>query len=127
MGKSTFLQSAMLESVLGGSAYTKAATVYIALKDAGGTELSGSGYARVSVTNDSTSWNTSSAGSAKTNKIAFTFPIATGSWSAAHSVAIYDDPTAGNLLYSGTLTADVTVASGESCHFIIGALSITEA
>jgi hypothetical protein len=133
--KSNYLENALLDHVLGGGSYSRAATVYIALftdtntqsqRDAGTvTEVSGSAYARVSVTNNSTNWPAAS-GSSKSNGTAITFPTPTGSWGTVTAFGIYDASTAGNLLYHGDLTASQAVASGNAVVFDVGALVVTE-
>lgn len=133
--KSNFLENAILDHVLGGGDYTRPATVYVALftdtntqtqRDAGTvTEVSGSAYARVSVTNNSTNWPAASSGS-KSNGTAITFPTPTGSWGTVTAFGVYDASTAGNLLYHGDLTASQAVASGNTVSFAISALVCTE-
>lgn len=133
--KSNYLENAILDHVLGGGDYTRPATVYVALftdtntqtqRDAGTvTEVSGSAYARVSVTNNSTNWPAASSGS-KSNGTAITFPTPTGSWGTVTAFGVYDASTAGNLLYHGDLTASQAVASGNTVSFAISALVCTE-
>lgn len=132
--KSDFLENSLLDHELGGPDYTRPATVYVALysvapSDAGGgTEATGAGYARKSVTNNTTNWPPAVAGS-KSNGVAITFAAATGNWSAgANQVAfgIFDDPTAGNLLRWGAITTPVPVLLGDTLVFPIGTLVVTE-
>jgi hypothetical protein len=133
--KSNYLENAILDHVLGGGDYTRPATVYVALftdtntqtqRDAGTvTEVSGSAYARVAVTNNSTNWPAASSGS-KSNGTAITFPTPTGSWGTVTAFGLCDASTAGNLLYHGDLTASQTVASGNAVVFDVGALVLTE-
>jgi len=133
--KSNYLENAILDHVLGGGDYTRPATVYVALftdsntqtqRDAGTvTEVSGSAYARVAVTNNSTNWPAASGGS-KSNGTAITFPTPTGSWGTVTAFGIYDASTAGNLLYHADLTASQAVASGNTVSFAVGALIVQE-
>ena len=133
--KSNYLENAILDHILGGPDYTRPATVYVALftdsntqtqRDANTvTEVSGSAYARVSVTNNSTNWPAASGGS-KSNGTAITFPTPTGSWGTVTAFGIYDASTGGNLLHHGDLTASQAVASGNTVSYAIGALVITE-
>lgn len=131
MSKSDFLENKVLDHVLGGGDYTRPATVYVALystdpTDANsGTELSGSGYARVAVTNDATNWPAAVAGS-KSNANAIEFPTATADWTQASHFGILDASTAGNLLYSGALTTAKTVLNGDVARFAAGSLTISE-
>lgn len=115
-----------------GSPMTAPATYFVALystaptDSTAGTELSGNGYARVSVTNNTTNWGaTGSAGAARTNAQPITFPTATGAWSAATSWGFLDASTAGNLYIYGDLTTPKTLANGDTASFAIGALSIS--
>lgn len=109
--KSNYLENALLDAVLGGPAYSLPATVYVALHSAAptestaGTELTGSGYARVAVTNNSTNWPAAASG-IKSNGAAIAFPVATGDWVAAVGWGILDASSSGNLLYYGSLGAD---------------------
>jgi len=133
--KSNYLENAILDHVLGGGDYTRPATVYVALftdsntqtqRDAGTvTEVSGSAYARVAVTNNSTNWPAASSGS-KSNGTAITFPTPTGSWGTVTAFGIYDASTTGNLLYHADLTASQAVASGNTVSFAVGALIVQE-
>jgi hypothetical protein len=136
--KSSYLKAALLDEVLGRTDYASPSTVYVALftdtntasqRDAGTvTEVSTSGtaYARVSVTNNSTNWPGASAG-AKANGTAITFPTATGAWGTVTAFGIYDASTAGNLLYWGDLTSSQAIITGDVLTFAIGDLDVTEA
>src|SRR3989304_5914505 len=70
--KSDFLENELLDHVLGNAAYAAPATVYFGLYSVGpsdvggGTELTGSGYARIAVTNNATNYPAASGG-AKSN------------------------------------------------------------
>jgi len=133
--KSNYLENAILDHWLGGPDYTRPATVYVALftdsntqtqRDAGTvTEVSGSAYARVAVTNNSTNWPAASGGS-KSNGTAITFPTPTGSWGTVTAFGIYDASTAGNLLAHGDLAASQTPASGNTVSFAVGSLVVQE-
>jgi hypothetical protein len=130
-GKSNYLELALLDHVLGGGDYTRPATVYVALYSVtpsdtgGGTELTGSNYSRVTVTNNATNWP-AAAGGSKSNGTVITFPVASGTWASAVAFGILDAGTGGNLLYWGPLTAAVAVPSGKAGQFNIGLLTITE-
>lgn len=133
--KSNYLEDKLLDGVLGGTNFSQPATVYVALftdsnsqaqRDAGTvTEVSGSAYARVAVTNNATNWPAASSG-AKANGAAVTFPAATGSWGTVNAFGIYDASSAGNLLYHGDLTVAKAVTSGDTLSFAIGDIDITE-
>lgn len=134
MSKTNLMESTILNMVFGGTAYTPPATLYVALfsavtdAEAGTvTELSGSGYARVAVTNNVTNWPAASAGS-KSNGTVITFPTATAAWLDTVSWGIYDAATAGNLLYYLTtpFVPAKVVQNGDTASFAAGALVITE-
>lgn len=131
MSKSDYLENEILDHILGGSDYTRPATVYVAIYTAtpndagGGTEVSGGSYARAAVTNNATNWPAASGG-AKSNGSAITFPTPTAGWGTATSFGIFDASTGGNLLYYGNLSANKTIDIDDSVSFAIGALDITE-
>ena len=129
--KSDFLENTLLDEVLGATDYTPPGTVYLALFTAapddtgGGTEVSGGGYARVAVTNNSTNWPAASGGS-KSNGVDMTFPQATADWGTVVAFAIFDASTAGNMLYWGDLTTSKTINNGDTAKFAAGDITITE-
>jgi len=130
-GKSDYLENKILDFLLGGVSYTPPATVYIALftvapTDAGGgTEVSGGGYARVAVANNTTNFPAATNGT-KSNGTTITFPTATADWGTIVAVGIYDAATNGNLLFWANLTTARTVQSGDTAQFAVGALTFTE-
>lgn len=121
---SDYLENKVMLHVFGGTAYTAPTTLYLALyttaptDTGGGTELSGSGYARqtvaFTVTNDTAS-----------NTSAIEFPTATGSWGTIVAVGVFDQLTSGNLLAYGNLTASKAIASGDVFRVPAGDLDIT--
>lgn len=125
--KSDYLEEAMLKHVLGGPDYQRPGTVYVALytvdpTDAGGgTEVSGGGYARASISNTAAAW--SPAGK---NANAISFPTATEDWGEVVAFGLLDAATGGNLLYWGELTTPRMVSAGQSKQFGVGALAVTE-
>lgn len=124
----------VLDLLLGSSHDTTAtpATVYVALittapSDANGTgivEVSGSAYARVAVTNNSTNWP-NAASRVKSNGTTITFPTSTGSWGTVVGYALYDAATTGNFLAYGALGSSQTVGSGVTPQFAAAALTVT--
>jgi hypothetical protein len=128
-GISDYLRNKLLDAVLG-AGYTKPSTVYIALYSAaptgagGGTELTGNGYARASVTNNSTNWPNASS-SIKTTGAAFTFTTATGAWDTATHWGIFDASTSGNLLFWGSLDTSRTAENGSVLKFLTGEIDIS--
>lgn len=114
-----------------GSPMTAPASYQIALysvaptDSTAGTELSGNGYARVVVTNNTTNWGAAgSAGAARTNQLAITFPTATGAWSTAVAWGAFDAAGTTLTIY-GNLTTSKTLATGDTASFAVGQLSIS--
>jgi len=130
-GKSDYLENKILDFLLGGVSYTPPATVYIALFTAaptdagGGTEVSGGGYARVAVANNTTNFPTASNGT-KSNGTTITFPTATADWGTVVAVGIFDAATGGNLLFWANLTTSKTIQNGDTAQFAAGSLTFTE-
>lgn len=122
---SNYLENALVNAVLRNTAYTSPTTVYLALytsdpTDAdAGTEVSGSAYARQSITFGSPS------NGVTTNSAAIEFPQATGSWGTVAYVGIRDASTAGNLLFHTPLDASKTIATGDVFRVAAGSLSVT--
>jgi hypothetical protein len=121
---SDYLENKVLDHVFGGVNYTAPSTLYLALytvaptDTGGGTEVSGTAYARqtvaFTVTNDTAS-----------NTSAVEFPTAGASWGTIVAVGIFDALTSGNLLAYGNLTASKTIASGDVFRVPAGDLDIT--
>ncbi len=133
-GKSTYWANHLLDLILGGSAFSSPATIYIALytvaptAGGGGTEASGGSYARAAFTNNSTNWPASSGG-VKSNGVTMAFTTATADWSSqANMVAagLLDAASSGNLLYFGSLTQAKPVLNGDTAQFSSSAISVTE-
>ena len=126
-GKSDYLENKILEHVLKNTAYTSPATVYMALFTAtpsdsgGGTEVSGSAYARTAVTFGA------AASGAIANSAAVEFPVASGgNWGTITHFGIFDASSGGNLLYWAALSASKVVNDGEQFKVAIGDLDVTE-
>lgn len=130
-GKSDYLENTLLDLVLGGGSYTSPANVYVALFTAnpsdagGGTEVTGGDYERLELTNDDTNWPDAVDG-LKTNGVDFIFPTASANWGTVIGFGIFDDPTAGNMLFWGGLNDDRTVNTGDVAKFLAGTLNIQE-
>jgi hypothetical protein len=124
---SDYLENEILDHILGTGAYTMPTTVYVGLStasfndDNSGTELSGSGYARVAATFSAASGGTTS------NSAAVEFAAATGSWGSVSHFGVFDASTAGNLLIHGAFTTAKTIATGDILKISAGDLDITAA
>jgi hypothetical protein len=127
---SNYLENKLLDHLLGGPAYTRPATIYLALftvapgESGGGTEVSASGYARCAVTNNDTNWPGASAG-AKSNGTAMAFPEAAANWGSIVAVGIFDAASAGNLLFYSTFDAAVDISNGVTARFGAGQIALT--
>lgn len=126
---SNYLENAIANQLLGGAAAPSIANTYIALYTAGpsdvggGTEVSGTGYSRVNLANNTTNWPETSDGS-KSNGIAVVFPTAGASWGTVTHFALLDANTSGNLLFHGSLGTAKAVESGDAPSFPVGSLTI---
>ena len=124
MSFTNFLETEILDHVFAGSAYSAPGTHYLGLftsapgETGGGTELSGSAYARQSVA-FTTSGNTTS------NNAAVEFPTATGSWGTVTHVGVFDASTSGNLMAYATLSSSKAIATGDVFRVPSGDLDIT--
>ncbi len=122
---SNYLENALINATLRNTTYTSPATVYVGLytSDPGegttGTEVSGTSYARQSVTFGAPSNGVS------TNSAAVEFPQAGGSWGTVSHIGILDASTSGNLLYYTALDASKTIDTGDVFRIAIGSLSVT--
>lgn len=135
-----YLENKIIDWLLRATSYTPPATLYIGLLTAapsdaaGGTEVSGGSYARVSVVSATTAWNNTqgnttgaSTGTDGTseNAVAITFPAPTANWGVVTHFGVYDASTAGNLLIYAALTASKTINNGDAApSFAVAALSL---
>jgi hypothetical protein len=126
---SNYLENLIANNVLGQASMPAIPNLYFALFTAGptdtggGTEVSGTGYARVNITNNTTNFPTTSSG-LKQNGAAIAWPTAGGSWGTVTHWGIFDASSSGNLLFWGSLDTAKAVASGDVPSLPIGALSI---
>jgi hypothetical protein len=124
---SDYLENEILDHILGTGAYTMPTTVYVGLStgsfndDNSGTELTGNGYARVSI-----SFGAAASGTAS-NDAAVEFSAATGSWGTVSHFGLFDASSAGNLLIHGALTASKVIETGDILKIAIGDMDITAA
>ena len=130
--KSDYLENKVVDLILGGNAFVSPATIYVALYTAapndagGGTEVSGYGYARKDVANNSTNWPNAVNGM-KANGAIIEFAAASGgNWGTVTHFALFDAASAGNMLYYGALTSSKTINDGDQARFAVGTLTVTE-
>lgn len=133
-GKSQYFISKFLNQTFNAAAYSFPGTLYMALWTSSLTaastgsssgEASYTGYARVSVTANTTNFPTSSAGAAITNGTAITFGTNAGSLQTVTYFAILDAATTGNILYWGSITS-TNINNGDTPQVVAAALTVTE-
>lgn len=125
----TYLADNLLDHLTGRVAYTKPTNTYAALftvapaQSGGGTEVAAAnGYIRQQIT-----WGAASARViSHTADIRFPAGVAnaSGNWGTVVAIGIFDALTSGNLLLFGTLSASVTVNSGDAFKLVTGALTV---
>jgi hypothetical protein len=86
---------------------------------AGGTEVSGGSYARTNVT-----FTAASAG-ASANTADVEFPAATGSWGTIVAMAIFDSAGSPVALWSGAVSPNKTIDSGDTFRIPAGQLTLS--
>ena len=124
MSFTNYLETEILDHVFGGNAYTAPGTLYLALYTAapgetgGGTECSGTSYARQTVA-------FTVSGNEATNSAAVEFPTAGSNWGTITHVGVFDALTSGNLMAYGTLSASKAVESGDVFRVPASDLDIT--
>jgi hypothetical protein len=89
----------------------------------GGTELSGSGYAREAVAFAAA---TSGTGTTSNTGVVI-FTADGGDWGSVTHMGIHDASSGGNLLWHGSLAAAKTVADGDTLEFAVGNIDLTVA
>lgn len=137
-----FLLRAQALGITGGSAAaaTGPANVFVGLfttnpgEAAGGVEVSGGAYARVTVASSLANWAgtqaaastlaSSGATGTTSNNGVITFPAPTANWGIITGFGLFDALTVGNLLIYGALTVNKTVNNGDAApSFAAAALS----
>jgi hypothetical protein len=114
------LENSLLDHWLGGPDYNRVATVYLALFTAmpsdsgGGTEVTGAGYTRKAITNNTSEWTAASGGS-KSNINAQSFPAATADYPAKIlGWALMTATSAGNVMAWGKLVGVYKVITADA-------------
>ena len=126
---SDYSEKLILDYLMTSGSATRPTAWYVALytsapSDAGGgTELSGSGYARETVAFAAA---TSGAGTTS-NSGAVVFTADGGDWGSVTHMGIHDASSGGNLLWHGALAAAKTVLDGDSLEFAVGNIDLTVA
>jgi len=120
-------EALLLDWLMTNGTATRPTAWYVALYTAapsdsgGGTEVSGSGYAREAVTFAAAT----SPGGTTSNSGAVSFTASGGDWGSITHIGIHDALSGGNLLWHGAMTASKTVADGDTLEFSIGNIDLT--
>jgi hypothetical protein len=126
---SNFLATALLNQVFRNTAYTRPATVHLALYTSNptgadtGAEVAGGAYVRQGVTFAAPSLVNSKETIKPTADISF--PIATADWGNITHAGIRDAATGGNLLYYGPLDAARSILNGDRLVVPVDSCAIT--
>lgn len=126
---SDYSEKLLLDYLMTTGSATRPTNWYVALYTAapsdsgGGTELSGNGYSRQSVSFDAAS----SPGGTTQNSNIVSFTAAGGNFGTITHLGIFDADTAGNLLWHGALSASKTINDGDTIEFAVGAIDLTMA
>jgi hypothetical protein len=136
-----YLENKLIDFMFRGQAFTPPATWYVALFTAapsdagGGTEVSGTGYARVGIASSTANFAaTNAAGSTAnpstgtsgttSNNVAINFPTPGGSWGTITHCALFDASSGGNMMGQGALaTARTVTDAGTPVSFAAGTLT----
>lgn len=124
---SDYSEKLLLDWAMTTGSATRPTAWYVALYTAapsdsgGGTEVSGSGYARQSVTFDAAS----TPGGTTSNTGAVSFTASGGAFGTVVAIGIFDAVSSGNLLWHGNMTASKTVDDGDTLEFSIGNIDLT--
>lgn len=124
---SDYAEKLLLDWMMTAGAATRPTAWYVALYTAapsdsgGGTEVSGSGYSRQSVTLAAAS----TPGGTTSNTNAVSFTASGGAFGTVTHIGIFDASTGGNLLWHGAMTASKAVADGDTLEFSIGNIDLT--
>lgn len=142
--KSNYLETAILNHILGKTTFTATSNLWLGLWDSSDGELddlsdgtsdgeidtSGTGYARKLIANDTVTWGDALEvpDNTRKNAIEITFPTATGTWgsTSVDQIAILDASSGGNILYWSDLAVPKIITSGDTLRFNIGDISIVE-
>lgn len=124
---SNYLENALLNLTLNGSAFTAVDDPYISLHtadptDAGtGTEVSGTGYARV----QAEFGTASGTGGSVATTTDTTWAAAGASWGTVGWIGVWDASSSGNMLYHTALDAAKTIDTGDVFKITAGNLTVT--
>lgn len=123
---SDYLKNKVLDHLWGITSFTPPGTLYFAVFTArpsgsgGGTEVA---TARISLTNNSTSWS-AAASQVKRNAATVDWGTAASDWGAILGIGIFDASSGGNLLAYGDLSTPRTILTGNPFSLAISAIGL---
>lgn len=123
-GISTDLKNKLVNHARNTAAYTSPATVYYGARIAG-VEVTGNGYARKGVTNNTTNYPDAS-GDVKTLAVEQQFtPASGGDWGLIDEIVEYDASSGGNVRASSKLANPIQINDGDTLVIPAGGFQIT--
>lgn len=130
---SDYLEVELVKHIFRTGSFTKPTALYVALYTAapgdtgGGTEVTGTGYARINLAPLDANWDATSGTDGLTaNTTTITFGTPTANWGTITHFGIHSAVTSGNLLFHGALNSTKIVNSGDPAPtFPAGNLTIT--
>lgn len=120
-----FAENLVLDWLMTTGSATRPTSWYVALYTAapndagGGTEVTGAGYTRQSVS------FAAASGGVASNSNQVTFTASGGDYGTITHIGIHDAVSGGNLIWHGSLAASRSVVDGDSFIFAIGAIDLT--
>lgn len=124
MAISTYLANELLDHILQVGAYS-APTVYLAASTTDPattlTEPVGNNYSRVALSGKFSA----AALKASANTALISFPQASGSWGTIAYFAVCDNPSGGNVLWSGELLEHKAIGTNDTLSFAISNLTLS--
>lgn len=123
---SNYAEKLLLDWMMTTGSATRPTAWYVALFTAapsdsgGGTEVTGSGYSRQSVTFDAAA----TPGGTTSNSNLVSFTASGGDFGTVSHIGIFDASTSGNLLWHGAMTASKSVSDGETLEFSVGNIDL---
>lgn len=126
MGLKASVRNSLVNALVRQTNYTAPTAVYASLHtadpgDTGASEANYTSYARIVCT---TLFAAASSGSSTTNAT-ITFVTSSGGSNTVSFCGLWDAVTAGNWLGGGALTANKTIASGDTASFATGNLTVS--
>lgn len=138
---SDYLENKIVDHIFRTASFTKPTVLAVGLftaapsDAAGGTEVTGNAYARVSLNPLDTNWEatqggtsgvSSGTGGVVSNAVIITFPTPTpAGWGTVTHFGLFDAASGGNLLIWNILTASKVINASDAVTFPVGTLQFT--